>query len=76
MFAALFKRWGDAALLARAERDKEALASLREELDKERAAGRVKDSEISELAAVIARNIKRVEAETAAAAKAIASAER
>ncbi len=76
MFARLFKSWGDAALLAESERLAAEVALLREDLEKAKAASRVKDCENAELAAVVARNIKRVEAETAAAAKAIANAER
>jgi hypothetical protein len=55
--SALLVRWADSSL-------KRELAQLSEQLEIERSKNRIKDAELRELAAVIARNIARVESET------------
>lgn len=64
----LAKRWADASLVRANER----LSSQNEELESRL---RLQQLEIDELAAVVARNLKRVEAETATAARRIAECE-
>lgn len=79
MFSAL-SRWrdrrADDALRRDNERLSTALAELQHEHDKAKRTIRVQEVELQALSAVVARNIKRVEAETAAAARHIVDAEK
>jgi Tfp pilus assembly protein FimV len=78
--SALFTRWlrcrADDVLRRENERLAAVAADLRSELDKAQRTIKVQEAELAELAAVVARNIKRVEAETAAAARQIADSEK
>jgi hypothetical protein len=79
MFAAIsrwLRRRADDLLRRENERLAAALAESRLELDKLQRINKAQEAELTTLAAVIARNIKRVEAETAAAARQIVNAER
>lgn len=69
-------RRAEGAAKSENERLTNAVARLTEELAAEKSRAKIQQLEIDELAAVVARNIKRVEAETAAAARQIANAER
>jgi len=75
-----FSRWlqrrADASLKRENERLTNLSARLTEELAIERSKNRIQEQELALLAAVLARDVKRIESETAAAAQRIASAER
>jgi len=64
----LLKRWADRSLAAENERLTERIAELDSRV-------RLQSLELDELTAVVARNIKRVEAETAAASQVIGGVE-
>lgn len=68
----LMNKWADAELRDDVRRLKDEANRLREELEKAQSKIRVMQAEIDCMAAVIARNIKRVEAETSAEAARIA----
>lgn len=76
LFSRWIRRWADANLSRETDRLNNQVAQLKEELAAERSRVRIQERELELLAAVLARDVKRVEAETAAAAKAIADAER
>lgn len=65
----LFYRWAELATQHENER-------LRSELEATRAKLEICELQVTELSAVVARNVSRVRAETAAAAQVIAGAER
>lgn len=75
-----YSRWishrADSELRRENERLAADVARLREELAAAKSTIRIQSHELDELAAVIARNLRRVEAETAAAARGIATIER
>jgi uncharacterized coiled-coil protein SlyX len=64
----LLRRWADAAMTKTCDRLQARVAELESRL-------RIQQLELDELAAVITRNLKRVDAETAIAARRIADAE-
>jgi hypothetical protein len=64
MFRSILRRWADAGLLAENARLNQKILALESQHC-------IAELELKELAAVIARNIRRVEAETAAAARQI-----
>ena len=75
----LLTRWlarrADATIQRENERLGNAVAPLTDELAAEKSRTKIQQLEIDSLAAVVARYIKRVEAETAAAARQIVDAE-
>lgn len=68
----LLNKWADAELRDDVRRLRDEASRLREQLDKAESKIRVMQAEIDCLASVVARNSKRIEAETAAAAAQIA----
>lgn len=75
----LLTRWlarrADAALQRENERLSNSVIRLTEELSAEKSRTKIQQHELDLLAAVLVRDLRRVEAETAAAARTIANAE-
>lgn len=75
MLSRLLRRWADSRLSCELDRLRDENRTAREHIQVLESKLRIAECELKELAAVIARNIKRVEAETAAAAAKIVEAE-
>ncbi len=76
MFRKLIHAWATRRVVADSNTLRARVAELEQELAAEQSRSRVKDVELAELAAVIARNRERVIAETAIFSKQVAEVEK